>query len=66
MVLWRQLADFASQYLSKGRLVFVEGRLQGRSWEACDGAKRRSVEIITWPTSAAVRVTSCVTSRLRS
>ena len=45
-MLWRQLADFASQYLSKGCLVHVEGRLQGRSWEASDGAKRRSIEII--------------------
>ena len=35
MVLWGQLADFATSYLGKGRLVYVEGRLQGRQWQAC-------------------------------
>ena len=46
VVLWRQLAEFAGSYMSKGRLVYVEGRLQGRSWEAADGTQRRSVEIV--------------------
>jgi len=44
MVLWRQLADFACQYMVKGRLV--EGRLQSRSWEAADGSRRRTVEVV--------------------
>ena len=46
VVLWWQMADFAAQYMTKGRLVYVEGRLQGRSWEAADGTQRRSVEVI--------------------
>lgn len=46
VVLWRQLADFAASYMTKGRLVYVEGRLQGRTWEAADGTQRRSVEIV--------------------
>lgn len=46
VVLWRQLADFATGYMTKGRLVYVEGRLQGRTWEAADGTQRRSVEVV--------------------
>ena len=46
VVLWRQMAEFAAQYMTKGRLAYVEGRLQGRTWEAADGTQRRSVEIV--------------------
>jgi len=46
VVLWGQLADFATSYLGKGRLVYVEGRLQSRQWQATDGTTRRTVEII--------------------
>ncbi len=46
MVLWGQLADFATTYLGKGRLVYVEGWLQSRQWQAADGTTRRTVEII--------------------
>ena len=46
VVLWGQLADFATSYLGKGRLVYVEGRLQSRQWQATDGSTRRSVEIV--------------------
>lgn len=46
VVLWRQLADFAASYMGKGRLAYIEGRLQTRTWEAADGSARRSVEII--------------------
>ena len=45
-VLWGQLADFATSYLGKGRLVYVEGRLQSRQWQATDGGTRRTVEIV--------------------
>lgn len=44
-VAWRQRADFVSQYIKKGRLVAVEGRLQIRSWEAQDGTRRKAAEI---------------------
>ena len=46
VVLWGQLADFATKYLGKGRLVYVEGRLQSRQWQAADGSTRRTVEIV--------------------
>ncbi len=46
MVLWRQMADFACQYMAKGRLAYVEGRQQSRTWEAADGSKRRTVEVV--------------------
>jgi single-strand DNA-binding protein len=46
VVLWRQLAEFASQYITKSRPAYIEGRLQVRTWEAPDGSKRRSAEIV--------------------
>ena len=46
IVLWRRLAEIASQYLQKGSLVFVEGRLQTRSWEDATGTKKYRTEII--------------------
>ena len=45
-VLWGQLADFACSYLGKGRLVYIEGRLQSRQWQITDGSTRRTVEIV--------------------
>src|SRR6187401_3064567 len=39
-------AESCSQYLSKGRPVGVDGRLDWREWEAQDGTKRQAVEII--------------------
>jgi single-strand DNA-binding protein len=46
VVLWGQLADFTCSYLDKGRLVYIEGRLQSRQWQATDGSTRRTVEIV--------------------
>lgn len=46
LVAWGKLAEICSQYLNKGKKVYVEGRLQTRDWEAQDGAKRRTTEII--------------------
>lgn len=45
IVMYRKLAEIAGEYLKKGRPVYVEGRLQTRSWEK-DGVKRYSTEII--------------------
>jgi single-strand DNA-binding protein len=42
---WGKLADICSQYLDKGRQVYIEGRLQTRSWEK-DGAKHYRTEIV--------------------
>lgn len=46
IVTWRQLAETCASYLSKGRLVAVEGRLQVRNYETQDGQKRKVVEVV--------------------
>lgn len=46
IVVWKQQAEFAANYLGKGRLVCVEGRLQVRNWVAQDGTKRKAVEVV--------------------
>ncbi len=46
IVAWGKLAEICTQYLGKGRKVYVEGRLQTREWEAQDGAKKTRTEII--------------------
>jgi single-strand DNA-binding protein len=43
---WRKLAEICNQYLSKGRLVYIEGRLQTRQWEDQSGNKRYSTEVV--------------------
>ena len=43
---WRKLAEQASRYLDKGRLVAVEGRLQIRSYETQDGQRRKVAEVV--------------------
>ncbi|MFN8007645.1 MAG: single-stranded DNA-binding protein [Terriglobia bacterium] len=45
IVAWRKLAEICGQYLNKGKLVYVEGRLQTRSWEDKEGNKRYTTEI---------------------
>ena len=46
VVTWNKLAEVCSQYLSKGRQVYVEGRLRTRSWEGQDGVTRYTTEVI--------------------
>lgn len=46
VVMWRKLAEIAGQYLKKGSKVYVEGRLQTRSWDDQNGVKRYRTEII--------------------
>lgn len=46
IVAWRKLAEIAGEYLKKGKQVYVEGKLQTRSWEDQDGVKRYTTEII--------------------
>ena len=46
VVVWGRLAEVCNDYLKKGRPVFVEGRLQSRSWEAPDGQKKSALEVI--------------------
>jgi len=46
VVAWRQLAEQCNQYLTKGKKVYVEGRLKSNSWTANDGQVRFNNEII--------------------
>ena len=46
VVAWRQTGEFAARYLTKGRMVVVEGRLQMRDWTDKDGNKRTSAEVV--------------------
>lgn len=43
---WGHTAEFVSNYLTKGRLVSVDGRLQSRKYTASDGSNREVVEIV--------------------
>ncbi len=46
VVVFGQLADFAGNYVKKGRLIYVEGRLQTRNWEDQNNVKHYRTEII--------------------
>jgi single-strand DNA-binding protein len=46
IVVWGRLAEICGKHLSKGRQVYVEGRLQTRSWEDQQGQKKYSTEIV--------------------
>ncbi|MDE0119110.1 MAG: single-stranded DNA-binding protein [Bdellovibrionales bacterium] len=46
IVVWGKLAETCAKYLTKGRQVFIEGRLQTRSWETEQGQKRFTTEIV--------------------
>ncbi len=46
IVAWNKLGELCSQLLSKGRKIYVEGRLSTRSWTAQDGGQRSTTEIV--------------------
>lgn len=46
VVLWGKVAEIAGEFVTKGRLVFVAGRLSYRSWEGKDGQQHRAIEIV--------------------
>ena len=46
IVAWNKLAELCSQFLTKGKKVFVEGRLSTRNWNAQDGTQKTTTEII--------------------
>ena len=46
VVAWQKLAELISQHLTKGRKVYVEGRLQSRQWDGPDGTKRYRTEVV--------------------
>ena len=47
LVVWGKQAEFAGNYVKKGQLLFVEGRLQTRKWEDRNGVERRTTEVVT-------------------
>ena len=46
IVAWGSLAEICKEYLTKNRLVYIEGRLQTRHWDDAEGNKHTSVEIV--------------------
>jgi len=46
ITLWGRLAEIAGEYLSKGKTVYIEGRLQTRKWQDRDGRDRYTTEIV--------------------
>lgn len=46
VVAWRRLGEICGEYLHKGSQVYIEGRLQTRSWEDRDGNKRYTTEVV--------------------
>src|ERR1700730_13542663 len=46
IVVWAKQAEIAQQYLRKGSLVYVEGRIQTRQWDDKEGQKRTTTEIV--------------------
>lgn len=46
VVAWNRLAEQCNQFLAKGRLVYVEGRIHTRNWEGQDGQQHSKIEVI--------------------
>lgn len=46
IVLWRGLADIAEKFLTKGKLVYIEGKLRTRIWDDKEGNKRYTTEVV--------------------
>lgn len=46
VVMWRRLAEICGEYLHKGSQIYVEGKLQTRSWEDSDGNRKWSTEVV--------------------
>ena len=46
IVLWRGLAEIAEKYLTKGNLVYIEGKLKTRNWQDKDGNTRYTTEVV--------------------
>ncbi len=46
IVVWSKLAEIAQQYLKKGSLLYLEGRIQTREWQDKEGQKRTTAEIV--------------------
>lgn len=46
LVIWRKLAEIVGQYLRKGSKIYIEGRLETRSWDDQSGQKRYTTEVV--------------------
>lgn len=46
LIAWNKLAEICSQYLVKGKKIYVEGRIHTNAWQAADGSQKTIVEII--------------------
>ena len=46
LVAWGKLGEICGEYLSKGKQIYLEGRLQTREWEDNDGNKKQTTEIV--------------------
>ncbi|MEK7459248.1 MAG: single-stranded DNA-binding protein [Patescibacteria group bacterium] len=46
IVAWGRLAEICAQYLTKGKKIYVDGRIQNREWEGTDGQKRYRTEVV--------------------
>lgn len=46
IVAWGRLGEICAQYLTKGKKIYVDGRIQNREWEGQDGQKRYRTEIV--------------------
>ena len=66
VVTWGKLAEQCNQFLTKGRLVYVEGRLRTHTWEGQDGQKRSRNEIVADRVSFLDRQSSAPLSEGRS
>ena len=47
IVSWNKLADFATEYLQKGQLIYIEGRMQTRTYKDKEDTQRRVMEIVS-------------------
>ena len=46
IITWGKLAEFCGEYLSKGKSIYIEGRIEYRTWQDKEGNKRNTTEII--------------------
>lgn len=46
IIAWRKLGEVCGEYLTKGKLIYIEGKIQTRQWENKDGIKQYTTEII--------------------
>lgn len=65
VIAWRRLGEIANQYLKKGSLVMIEGRLQTRSWTDQNNNKRYTTEIIAESLQLGPRPANATVSDIR-